>query len=362
MAYFPKKLLIGLTSRCNLKCQHCSRSHLDMAPNDGTMMSRETLDSIISDFFPHISAIYLGGTDLGEQMASPHFNHFIQEVGKYPNIDLELVTNLTLLDEKKAKLLADSASVVCISVEGSGAEYEKIRGRKWADLARRVKMLDEARSRVQRERPLKICFDVTVLRGNEQTHFELLEESKRLHIDQLSYRHYVPHSPKDARKSLLLYKTESDAFFAKINQRAQELSLACILPPPFSSHHGLENIRNACSQPWEVIGVHSDGTLFTCCYDITVGKYEPGHDAVMRVWNNDRYQFLRATVNTTSPISPCDSCEMVCANSNFMSAAIRERLRRHSRENLQRRIGKMKHAVATRLPPRVKTFIKEHFL
>ena len=101
--YFPKKMIMSLTSRCNLRCAHCMRSRC--ADMGDSAMTREMVDHVVRTFFPKITCMQLGGIDFGEQMLSPHFGYFLSKVQEY-GVGLDLVTNGTLIRKDNAGALA----------------------------------------------------------------------------------------------------------------------------------------------------------------------------------------------------------------------------------------------------------------
>ncbi|MDP2690286.1 MAG: radical SAM protein [Deltaproteobacteria bacterium] len=159
--YFPRKMIMSLTSKCNLRCKHCMRDKCrDMG---GETMPREMIDHVVKVFFPKISCMQIGGIDFGEQMLSPHFGYFLRRAGEH-GVGLDLITNGTLINRDNAPLLASTVTRALISVEGMGPNYGKIRGVEWERLRKNMALLLDARAKSERDEPLIACLNVCVIR------------------------------------------------------------------------------------------------------------------------------------------------------------------------------------------------------
>jgi len=279
-------------------------------------MSKEMIDNIVNDFFPRISAIQLGGTDLGEQMLSPHFEYFLRKVGEYP-INLEMITNASLIKKHNANILAGKMSVIHLSIEGIGATFKNIRGYMWESFVQKVDLLCEARSRCNNDRSLKIYLDVCVFREWYDDYFALLEFAKEKGIDVLDFRQFLPLIPTERKSSPLYFEEESNLFFNKLEQRAKELNVFICCPPKIPFNKSERNIFNRikCSLPYEVFGVQVDGKVITCCTSrFDLGYYIPGYDNTMKRWLSQEFVNLRETVNSKNPCKTCLHCEVPSLN------------------------------------------------
>lgn len=307
--YFPKKLFLSLTSKCNLLCRHCGRKHR----HDGRHISKELLDSIIDDFFPRISAIKLGGADLGEQMLSPHFNYFLERVREYP-IDVDLSSSISLISPKNVHMIVSTLSFISISLEGMGKNYESIRGFPWKKFVDNIDMLFEARHRENKKKKMHIGFAVTVVREFKKDYFRLIEFAKEKGIDFFSVRNFIPQSLEVSRSSFLYYPREHNRFFRRLERYAKEAGLVVSIPPlmPTREKERQTFRRAKCSWPFEVLGILPDGKIHPCCCTcFDLGMYTPGREAIMKRWTSDNFVALRKTVNSDNPMPLCRRCEVV---------------------------------------------------
>lgn len=311
---FPKKLLLSLISNCNLRCKHCWRGFSVNPP--GHIMSMEMIDNVIADFFGRVSAVRLGGNDLGEQMISPHFEYFLRRSLGY-DMDLELVTSGTHVSEENAALLEQALSEVCISVEGFGANYEEIRGHAWADFQRKMGLLVEARNKFTKKKWMKVSLGATVLRQYKEDVFKWVDYAASLGLQAVYFRNFIPPDKTGIEWSLLYYEAEHNQFYKDVAKYAENCGVPVCLPPLFpedkSARHRFE--RTDCHFPFEVIALQADGTINTCCdARILLGQYQPRVESVIAIWHSPNYVSLRQSVNSQTPIAVCKKCPLVNKN------------------------------------------------
>ncbi|HII15535.1 MAG TPA: radical SAM protein [Nanoarchaeota archaeon] len=112
-----------ITGACNQSCKHC---HLG-GPSEYSQISREEALSRIDEFYENgIETLLLTG---GEPLLNPQVYGMIKHARDY-GIDVALLTNGTLIDKRRAELLADAGpSTVQISIDGMEGYHDSIRGR-----------------------------------------------------------------------------------------------------------------------------------------------------------------------------------------------------------------------------------------
>jgi len=120
----PLDVCLGITSKCNLNCQHClassTRQNLDLT----TIELLGIIDQLAA---AKVFRLNIFG---GEPLMQPDFFKIVKRIRKYP-MRISLNTNGTLIDKATAKKLADNKiSSFCVSLDGSTAEVmDKVRGR-----------------------------------------------------------------------------------------------------------------------------------------------------------------------------------------------------------------------------------------
>jgi MoaA/NifB/PqqE/SkfB family radical SAM enzyme len=120
------KIYIEPTNACNLDCLTCFRNNWS---EEVGRMSDETFERILEGMramTPQIPSVYFGG--IGEPLFHPKTPQWIQRI-KDLGVKVELITNATILTEKKARELIDSGlDVLWVSIDGATPEsYADVR-------------------------------------------------------------------------------------------------------------------------------------------------------------------------------------------------------------------------------------------
>jgi pyruvate-formate lyase-activating enzyme len=357
----PKKLMFSLNGRCNLRCDHCVRGLRDVP---AVIAPTELVDHVIEHILPTVRAVRLGGTDLGEQLTSPDFDRFLRAVHEVGSIDLQIISNLTLMTRERAELIALTCDEFLFSIEGVGAAYERVRHFPWETVERNLDMLLDARARVPRSR-LSIYPLVTCFHDNLQDLLEVLQLADQ-GVDCVCYRLFVPNVPAQASQSLACHRGEANRVFGRIRAEAARRGIVVTLPtlpmtplsttiemsrggggPPepttetvaraagSGTGHGsgtaapdAESVSGSrrtpklfappppaerkgwvCHFPFEVISVLPDGFVGTCCEDIRLGHLALDRENVTEIWRGEEWQALRQAVAQGDWKGPCARCD-----------------------------------------------------
>jgi MoaA/NifB/PqqE/SkfB family radical SAM enzyme len=222
----PKKLMFSLNGKCNLRCDHCPRGVYDIRAEQTPV---KVIDYVMEHVLPGVRCVRLGGTDLGEQLTSPHFNRFLRRVEELGSIRLEVVSNLTVMDEERAELLARACHEFSFSIEGVGPAYERTRHFPWSKIERNLDLVVAARRRA-RDSKLKIFPLVTCFYDNLRDLLPILDLVDR-GVDHIAFRLFNPVTPEQSTQSLVCHATEANEVFAEIRREAARRNIQAWLPP-----------------------------------------------------------------------------------------------------------------------------------
>lgn len=315
----PHKLLLSLTSQCNLRCAHCPRGTFPQLFPDGPPqeISREILDSIIDQLFPRMRAVLIGGYDYGEQILSPHFTYVLERACEYPNLTLELLTNGSQLATIPGELLAKAVSRIHVSLEGYGEGYAAVRGIPWTTLERNLDYALEARAKWPREPRMLISFALCVMRPNLADYFALVDYAQQAGIDLIEARDFYPSGYTDMNASLLYHEKERAQFYQDLAAYAASHQVPFSPPPeiPVDPSQRKTFRRAPCTAPFEIIGFHTDGSVFFCpCEKSTFGKLSSPQDSIDDIWRSPALVEYRKRVNGPNPSESCLTCPIVNLN------------------------------------------------
>ena len=320
----PKKLMFTLTGKCNLRCWHCVRGVFDIAAEQ---TPKEVVSYVVELLLPVVRAVRLGGTDLGEQLTAKHFNYFLEQILDYPDLAVEIITNLTLMDEEKAELMARACTHVFLSLEGVGEAFERNRHFPWQTVEENLRQLSAARDRIP-ESGMKISAFVTCFRDNLDDLLPILDLVD-LGVDHFKFHPFYPNVEEQDSQSLRHYPRETRDTFARILAVASERGLEVGVPPSLAKpghfaakleaeegsggavlqDDGSQRAPWICPFPFETVSILSDGQVRTCCEDITFGNLGAEQsESVEMLWHGNEWRELRRSVATGEWSGACVDC------------------------------------------------------
>ena len=222
----PKKLMFSLNGKCNLRCDHCARGVYDLLAQQSPV---QLIDYVMEHVLPHVRCVRLGGTDQGEQLTSPHFNRFLRRVHELGSIHLEVISNLTLMDEERAELIALACNEFVFSLEGIGAAFERVRHFPWNKVERHLEMLVAARRRLAGSKlkifPLVTCFYDNL--DDLPAILDLVDKG----VDHVQYRLFNPVTGEQTSQSLVHHAAAANRVFDQIRGEAARRGICVQLPP-----------------------------------------------------------------------------------------------------------------------------------
>jgi MoaA/NifB/PqqE/SkfB family radical SAM enzyme len=318
----PSKLMFTLTGKCNLRCAHCARGVLDIPSHE---TSPALVNYVIDNLLPNLQAVRLGGTDLGEQLIARQFEPFLEAVARHPQVDLEIISNLSVVTERKAELIAQSCRHFGISIEGTGEFFEANRGFPWPRLVENVRTLQRARARTP-DSPLKIFALVTCYYDNLAELPRILD-LHREGVDLFRFRLFRPTDPTQDHQALEAHRSLANAAFARLRERAAELGAAAEVPPDFPLVSMVEMSARArgalknpvaapaprapfvCHFPFETASIFSDGMVSPCCESLFLGTLDREKPDLVSLFRSDNWVELRRQVAERDFRGPCVNCE-----------------------------------------------------
>ena len=134
----PQRLLFAYDVSCNISCPSC-RPEVHMASAEITQKLDAYMDRELPPLLPEVREVVLSQS--GEALASKHSLRILKSLtpAKYPDLKVELFTNMTLVSPKMWESLGESAGCIkriFMSVDGATPPtLEKLRrGLKWSRL------------------------------------------------------------------------------------------------------------------------------------------------------------------------------------------------------------------------------------
>jgi len=324
----PRLFLLKLdtSNLCNLACRHCG-VHLIRDRVQPVTMSREMLNRIADEVFPYCHEICFGS------MAEPWVSPVIEEalaLGRARQVPfLQVVTNASLLDERRALVLIDrQVDLVSVSTDAATPEtYASIRGGDLGAVVKNVKRLMELRDRRGSKRP-RLRFNFVMLRSNLQEMPAMVDLAHDLGAELLDFT-----MPFLDRRQALEHELPSrepglwEAMMEKARSRMEALGLPTAHLPDvggaLTAHRRASSFREhdlgpdpggapRCFAPWSYLCIGPSGDLHPCCSPYLLGGPPFGNvreRTLGEILAGPRYRQLRRSLASGRLLRDCARCK-----------------------------------------------------
>jgi len=297
-----------LTERCNLRCRHCYQSGepleemslhqcIDVIGEAADMLEGWS-ESFGIEFAP--SANISGGEPLlrGDVFA------IMEELGRR-GFDIYLLTNGTLVDEGRARRLADiGASGVQVSVEGPEDVHDSIRGRgSFSSAMNGVDHLLDA--------GLTVTLNATLSRLNAARFMELVVIAQDAGVQRLGFSRLVPSGRGRGLLEQSLDRWQvRDLYGAILSLKADGLTI--VSGDPVAHQARLSDAGDAgatplggCAAGLSGLTLLADGTLLPC-RRLPVPLGNVCEDSIREIWATS--EVLNALRDRQKYAGKCSSC------------------------------------------------------
>ncbi len=277
--YYPSRLWIEPTNRCNLRCKMCLNKELSQS--DFGFMDVDMFKQIIDELTSHSYDIYVHHR--GESLLHPRLAEMIGYAHSN-KIRTRLHTNATLLDKDKSEQLLDSGlDFLSFSFDGySKEEYESIRIKaNYEDTLKNIKNFLTLKKERGASKPYVSFTVIEFKEHSPKERREFLKQFDGLPLNDVRIR--KPHNWGGSYEDPGVNKDKS-----------------VFLP---------------CTFPWYSLTIFWDGTVLPCPQDF-FGKLKLGNvkDApIFEIWNSDKMIELRTNMTKDSAplLTPCNECDRI---------------------------------------------------
>ena len=317
----PQRLMFELHGGCNLLCWHCrGRSEVPLGGSDS---SKELVDYVLHQVIPHIKYIRIGGNGIGENLLSKNFNYFLTNLDKSIVKKVHLVTNLTLLDEDKARLIVEKIDILEISMEGVGESYTKIRGYAWDKFLKNFELIAKAKRSNPRS-DLKITISACTFLSNLGDLLGLFD-LEGLEIGQINFLDFRSTEKSVDHECLRNDPAKTKKFIKIFEQRSRETKIPIWME--FKDKLSLLNrikrtllpgSLKTCRFAWDCISISSEGYLSVCCMMFRLDLLKSFDQEILSILNRESFQAFRKKVNSKAPNAVCLSCKYKNPRSNVL--------------------------------------------
>lgn len=270
----PAGLLLGITSKCNLRCDFCFHAGTDIPTGSRRpkgFMTEERFTAIIDQARGWCTHIHFGL--FGEPTLHPRFLDFVR-LAVEAQLTVAVFTNGTLLDAECAReLVKIGPASVSFSMEGhTPEEYSRLRvGSRWDVVIANLRGLVAAKRAARRRCPLIVARGIALdaLAGQRRAHADFYRE--------IGVDHVMWMPPANWSGSL----------------RGPQESVPISVPPARTQR---------CTFPSLQLGIDWDGTAVPCCADFNAKNALGNVDVtpLRDIWNGEELAALRRSLATCS--------------------------------------------------------------
>ncbi|MDT8445844.1 MAG: radical SAM protein [bacterium] len=306
----PQRIVFEASNKCNLKCEMCGHSHRDFEGKNLKLKHFEACASVL----PTAYDVSLFGW--GEPFLNEHLGRFFDDVIRNDS-KVFILTNGLLLKEKLVEHMIESGlEYLNFSFDGTTKEvYEKIRrGSNFERVLANIQKIVEMKRKHGKKTPyLRMVF--VGMRQNIHQFPDFVRLAAELGMDEAKLVHMVAYGHEMKDEILYYDKEKTNLLIDEGRKLAEDLGIALTLPEKFDLESPQKQVseskpsghRKPCYRPWEELFVESDGKVRLCMLSHEImGDLE--EQPIEEIWNNERFQTFRATVNSENPISTCAAC------------------------------------------------------
>ncbi|MCG8553127.1 MAG: radical SAM protein [Desulfobacterales bacterium] len=315
---YPKLVTLTTTLKCNYRCWMCYQQEFK-----GEMDWR--IVEGLAQVLPFVKTLQLFG---GEPLIYSKLESLCRLAGD-SRCELELITNGSLLDERRRALLLDNnARLIKISLEAAKQEtYESIRGGNLLMVFDNIKKLTAERD-ARTNSKLELQINYVAMRRNIEELADVIRMAANAGVIRVLVLYMFTTDREDlARESLFFHQELSDRCMNEALATGLETGVEVIIPGFFSiQRRDVEGgeMDHTCHSPWKNCLIDIAGNVRICCGKTpTLGNLLD--TAFDDLWFCDAVTSYRKTVNTEKQLPACRVCRVKGRSINNISFHIRDK-------------------------------------
>ncbi|MDR2395725.1 MAG: radical SAM protein [Endomicrobium sp.] len=311
----PVRVFIATTNACNLRCSFCPNT---INPKTiKTEMPWNIFEKIGNELFPF--ALEYHTTVNGEPFLTSYFPKIINILSKF-NTGLNVTTNGMLLSQKISDLILPVLTDIKISFDGATKQtFERLRpGANFDQIIKNIRGFVKARDQYmlsQDNRTIKptLTLQVTLSRDNLEDLPKIVEIADDLGADRVKAYLMVVYKETELPNSLWYYQEMTDKILEEAEQNAQKAEIAYKFPKKFKSQtiSAQNDVDTDCHFLWQEAWIKPNGDVVTCCVLNAPVVGNIIQEPFIKIWNNQSYQRIRASINTQNSALICSNCALV---------------------------------------------------
>lgn len=313
----PLSLGFDISSACNCNCIFCLADPGRKRRSDPTAFrTPEWLDNFES-LLPFIN---LGVFSSYEAILNPRFDEFVLRLNRYRTPYQVFTNGKALTPELSQFMLAHGLQSMHCSVHGAKpATYEAImQGNRFSQTLENLMALKHQAAKINPEFTLVLVF--CAMRRNIGELMDYVDLARRVgaRVIQVNYLLVVKQDTGLDGEAMCFHAQVYDKVVSAAKEKAARLGIVLNHQPFFSTYEP-SAAHEPCYKPWSNLSVMGDGAVNVCCGGSPVAGNMFGAD-FFTLWNSDKFQQFRRTVNGPNPPAACKACSRGRENPWYVGA------------------------------------------
>lgn len=294
----PQNVDVVLTKACNLACRFC----IDYETLGAKRISLENFEKIARQLFP--TARRLSICSGGEPYLHKGLEDILRVAKRY-KLDTWVLSNGMLLKEDRIRTICREGLIDLHGFSCDGFKPETVEAirvnAQLATILENIRMVIRVREEEGRRAP-GIVARYALMRSNIEELPDTVERWGAMGVDRLDTSYLGVCNGIDRNESLYFHQDLMIRVFAEARKVAARFPrLTVNLPQTVAEALERKKKPTNCKAPWGFVKIDTDGRVLPCyrAWDaLDMGKvYDDDGVPFDRIWNDERYQALRRTVN-----------------------------------------------------------------
>ncbi len=314
---YPRRLVLEMTSACNIHCKMCGREAADFVP---TVFNREWL-KIFEPITDKVEEVTLLGW--GEPTLHPEFSEFLKW-GDERGLRKFFCTNGTRLHELKEDIFRYKVDLLTMSLDGATAEMNnKIRaGADFDQITAHLKAIADEKHNRGLQYPYTSIV-MTLMQSNYRQFPQYVQLAHDLGLEECKGVYLTVFENQLMDECMYGLRNEVEDIFEEAVSLGDRLGVNVKIPYLQGDDIAGEKEHKDCYVGWRDFFLGSDGYVRSCMSTskklFRIDKY----DTFEEMWNSVEYQNFRKKVNSSEMDLPCKNCYQASfANWNKRSAFV----------------------------------------
>ena len=301
----PYRLYLEMTRNCNLRCQICCQSLVEIPRPE---IAPEIIEKV-KPMVPYCESVAVYG--FGESLTAPHFFDYLQRLPFDDQQTILLTTNGILVSPDVSQRILDSPiNMFEVSLDATNEDtYEFIRGvRMWSHIVENIRYFNKLKQAMNSHKPkLRLCF--VAMRKNIEQLPDFVRLAKELNAEFVDVGYMNVFREELREQSLFFHQDLAIQKFTEAQQVADQLQITLNLPRYFNQEPIEDSIKHDsnCYEPWQFVQVCCDGTILPC-WNTSRPLGDLNHQNFNEIWNNQAFQEFRRNLNSREELYRCRYC------------------------------------------------------